>query len=61
MMEVDPEAAKVYQEKIELKKVEERLRNRHGTHSKYAKNLKRFRGMDDKSTRDAFHQAVLDR
>jgi U3 small nucleolar RNA-associated protein 14 len=61
MAEVDPEAAKAYKEKAELKKVEERLRMRHGTDGKYAKNLKRFRGMDDKETRDAFHQIVLDR
>lgn len=61
MMEVDPEAAKAYQEKLDLKLVEERLRARHGTGTKYAKNLKRFRGMDDKQTRDAYHQAVLDR
>jgi hypothetical protein len=47
MMEVDPEAAKAYKEKVELKKVEERLRIRHGTEYKFAKNLKRFRGMDD--------------
>ena len=55
MMEVDPEAAKAYQEKLDLKLVEERLRARHGTGTKYAKNLKRFRGMDDKQTRDAYH------
>lgn len=55
MKEVDPEAAKAYQEKLELKQVEERLRMRHGTGTKYAKNLKRFRNMDDKDTRDAFH------
>lgn len=61
MKEVDPEAAKAYQEKLELKQVEERLRMRHGTGTKYAKNLKRFRNMDDKDTRDAFHQTVLDR
>ena len=61
MMEVDPEAAKAYQEKQELRLVEERLRMRHGTQTKFAKNLKRFRGMDDKDTRDAYHQAVLDR
>lgn len=61
MMEVDPEAAKAYQEKVELKQVEERLRMRHGTGTKYAKNLKRFRNMDDQETKDAFHQTVLDR
>ena len=55
MMEVDPEAAKAYQEKIDLKNVEERLRMRHGTGTKFAKNLKRFRNMDDKETRDAYH------
>lgn len=61
MAEVDPEAAKAYTEKAELKKVEERLRMRHGTGTKFAKNLKRFRGMDDQETRDAYHQIVLDR
>ncbi len=60
-MEVDPEAAKAYQEKVELKQAEERLRLRHGTGTKFAKNLKRFRNMDDKETRDAYHQTVLDR
>lgn len=34
---------------------------RHGTGTKFAKNLKRFRNMDDKETRDAYHQTVLDR
>lgn len=61
MAEVDPEAAKAYTEKAELKKVEERLRMRHGTGTKFAKNLKRFRGMNDQETRDAYHQIVLDR
>lgn len=61
MAEVDPEAAKAYTEKAELKKVEERLRMRHGTGTKFAKNLKRFRGMDDQETRDAYLQIVLDR
>lgn len=28
---------------------------RHGTGTKYAKNLKRFRNMDDQETRDAYH------
>ncbi len=49
---VDPEAAQVYRDKEELKKVEERLRVRHGASSQFAKNLKRFRNMDDKATRD---------
>ena len=52
---IDPEAAAVYREKEELKKVEERLRVRHGAQSKFAKNLKRFRNMDDKATRDEYH------
>lgn len=42
MEEIDPEAAKIYREKEELKVVEERLRVRHGATSKFAKNLKRF-------------------
>ena len=55
MEEIDPEAAKAYREKEELKVIEERLRVRHGTTSKFAKNLKRFKNMDDKETRDAYH------
>ena len=42
MEQIDPEAAKAYNEKQELKLVEERLRVRHGVQSKFAKNLKRF-------------------
>ena len=61
MKEIDPEAAKAYREKEELKVIEERLRVRHGTTSKFAKNLKRFKNMDDKDTRDAYHQAIQDR
>jgi hypothetical protein len=61
MEEIDPEAAKAYREKEELKVIEERLRVRHGTTSKFAKNLKRFKNMDDKDTRDAYHQAIQDR
>ena len=52
---VDPEAAQAYRDKEELRKVEERLRVRHGASSKFAKNLKRFRNMDDKGTRDQYH------
>ena len=55
---IDPEAAAIYREKEELKKVEERLRVRHGAQSKFAKNLKRFKNMDDKETRDAYHTAI---
>ena len=58
---IDPEAASVYREKEELKKVEERLRVRHGAQSKFAKNLKRFRNMDDKQTRDQYHQLIQER
>ena len=61
MEEIDPEAAKAYREKEELKVIEERLRVRHGTTSKFAKNLKRFKNMDEKDTREAYHQAVQDR
>lgn len=54
MEEIDPEAAKAYREKEEMKVIEERLRVRHGTTSKFAKNLKRFKKMDDKDTREAY-------
>lgn len=52
---IDPETAQAYRDKEELKKVEERLRVRHGAQSKFAKKLKRFRNMDDKETRDEYH------
>lgn len=58
---IDPEAAQVYRDKEELKKVEERLRVRHGSGSKFAKNLKRFRNMDDKATRDQYHTLIQER
>ena len=58
---IDPEAAAQYREKEELKKVEERLRVRHGAQSKFAKKLKRFRDMDDKATRDEYHQMIQER
>jgi len=58
---IDPEAAKAYREKEELKMVEERLRVRHGAQSKFAKNLKRFRNMDDKATRDQYHTLIQER
>lgn len=58
---IDPEAAQVYRDKEELLKVEERLRVRHGATSKFAKKLKRFRNMDDKATRDEYHQLIMER
>ncbi len=61
MEEIDPEAAKIYREKEELKVVEERLRVRHGATSKFAKNLKRFQNLDDKDTRDAYHKVIQER
>lgn len=59
--QVDPEAAQAYRDKEELKKVEERLRMRHGVQTKFAKNLKRFKNMDDKDTKDAYHEAMRDK
>ena len=58
---IDPEAASAYREKEELKLVEQRLRVRHGAQSKFAKNLKRFRNMDDKVMRDTYHQVIQER
>lgn len=58
---IDPEAAQAIKDKEDLKMVEERLRVRHGAQSKFAKNLKRFQSMDDKGTRDAYHQAIQER
>jgi U3 small nucleolar RNA-associated protein 14 len=42
--------------------VEERLRLRHGAHSKFAKNLNRFKGkMNDEETKEAYHEAMRER
>ena len=60
--QVDPEAAQAYRDKEELKRVEERLRIRHGAQSKFAKNLKRFhKSMDDDATKEMYHEAMRDR
>ena len=53
---IDPEAAKEYRDKIEEKRVEERISLRHGTTSKFAKNLKRY----GKFTSDGNKQAYFD-
>jgi hypothetical protein len=34
---------------------------RHGVQTKFAKNLKRFKNMDDKDTKDAYHEAMRDK
>ena len=47
MEQVDPEAAQAYREKQEQKKVEERLRLRHSSQNKFAKQVKRFGGMEN--------------
>lgn len=59
--QIDPEAAQVYREKEEQKKVEERLRLRHATNNKFAKKLQRFGGMEDKNVREAFNEMVREK
>ena len=59
--QIDPEAAQVYREKEEQKKVEERLRLRHATNNKFAKRLQRFGGMEDKNVREAFNEMVREK
>ena len=51
--EIDPEAAKELAQKEELKLAEERLRLRHGGHKKWARDMRRFKGMmAEKETRE---------
>lgn len=59
--QIDPEAAQVYREKDEQKKVEERLRLRHATNNKFAKRLQRFGGMEDKNVRELFNEMVREK
>lgn len=56
--EVDPEAAKEYHEKIEQKRLEERMSMRHGSHSKFAKNLKRYGTFSNDQNKQAYFDLV---
>ena len=58
MDEIDPEAAKRYREKQEESRVEERLRLRHSTKSKYARELKRFKGFEDEGVKEDFNNML---
>ncbi len=57
--EIDPEAASAFREKQEQKRVEERILMRHNTKGKYAKNLKRFKGMNDEGAAEEY-KAMID-
>lgn len=59
--QIDPEAAQVYREKEEQKKVEERLKLRHATNNKFARKLQRFGGMEDKNVREKFNEMVREK
>jgi U3 small nucleolar RNA-associated protein 14 len=59
--EIDPEAAKLYQEKTEQKRLEERISLRHGTHSKFAKNLKRYGTFDNEEHKQAYFELIRQR
>lgn len=58
---VDPEAAREYRERIEEKRVEERISLRHGTNSKFAKSLKRFGKFDNDATKQAYFELIRQR
>uniref|UniRef100_A0A7S3JEF0 Uncharacterized protein n=1 Tax=Euplotes harpa TaxID=151035 RepID=A0A7S3JEF0_9SPIT len=58
---IDPEAAKEYMEKIEEKRVDERISLRHGTTSKFAKNLKRYGKFDNDKTKQAYFELIRQR
>lgn len=59
--QIDPEAAAVYREKEEQKKVEERLRQRHASNNKFAKKLKRFGMMENENVREAFNEMMREK
>jgi U3 small nucleolar RNA-associated protein 14 len=58
---VDPEAAKEYRDRIEEKRVEERISLRHGTTSKFAKNLKRYGKFNEEGTKQAYFELIRQR
>ena len=58
---IDPAAAKEYMEKLEEKRVEERISLRHGSTSKFAKSLKRFGKFDNQSTKQAYFNLLKQR
>ena len=59
--QIDPEAAEAYRMKEEQKKVEERLKLRHSSDNRFAKKLKRFGNMEDKSVREAFNDMMKEK
>lgn len=59
--QIDPEAANVYREKEEQKKVEERLRQRHASNNKFAKKLKRFGMMENENIRETFNEMMREK
>ena len=55
LQEVDPEAAKEFAHQDEVKKAEERLRLRHGGHKKWARDVRRFKGLkESKEVREQY-------
>lgn len=59
--QIDPQAAQVYREKEEQKKVEERLRQRHSSNNKFAKKLKRFGMMENDNIREQFNEMMREK
>jgi U3 small nucleolar RNA-associated protein 14 len=57
----DPEALKKYNEEQEKIKINERLRMRHSTSSKYAKNLKRFTHLESEEVKNSYKEYINQR
>jgi len=59
--EIDPEAAAEYRRKQEEKRVEERIGMRHGTKTKFARNLKRFGNITEGKGKEKFNTMLQTR
>lgn len=58
---IDPEAAENYRLQMEERRAEERVRMRHATTSRFARQLMRYGKKEQKETRDAYHEMVRKR
>jgi U3 small nucleolar RNA-associated protein 14 len=59
--QIDPETAQKVKMKTEEKRVDERVRSRHSTKNKYAKNLIRFAGLQSQATKDGLGELIRTR
>lgn len=59
--QIDPETADKVKLKQEEKRVDERMRMRHSTKSKYARNLIRFAGLESQNTKEGLQELIRTR